>query len=175
MRFDRKNAHGKVLHEWWEDLQEKNPAQKRKGDRAGRAALRRCATITQIVLTPAYQRLFHKLQQAEWSATLVQKDRLAAAVGLLAHVRDEDDQPLAKTMSACAEGSDRPNVSELRFLRLLESPDLETLFTGLRRVLPLIAHKANIFDLTNSLIFWGDKVKKDWAYAYDWPKKSSDA
>jgi CRISPR system Cascade subunit CasB len=176
MMFTKENAYGKVLYEWWLNLQEKpkENQEKRRGDRAGRAALRRCATVTQVVLTPTYLRLFQRLQQAGWSGSPEQEDRLAVVVGLLAHVKDEDEQPLAKTMSAHVEG-DQPAVSELRFLRLLESPDLDALFTGLRRILPLMKHKANLFDLTNDLLLWGDKVKKKWAYAYDWPMKSTDA
>ncbi|MDR1423375.1 MAG: type I-E CRISPR-associated protein Cse2/CasB [Azoarcus sp.] len=180
MKFNKEGAPAEALYEWWEDLQEiespKNQKRPRRLDRAGRATLRRCATIAQITGVPAYQHLCRRLQQKGWSASsLAQNDRLAAVAGLLAHVKEDDEQPLAKTMSACAEGSDQPKVSTLRFMRLLDSPDLETIFTGLRRVLPLMKHKANVKALAEDLIYWGDKVKKEWAYSYDWPDKSGDA
>jgi CRISPR system Cascade subunit CasB len=182
MRFDRENAHGKVLHEWWQDLQGMDPkpredreqARNPQGDRAGRAALRRCATLTQIALTPAYQRLLRKLRQTGWATSPRREDRLAAVAKLLAHVRENDEQSLAKAMSARDEESGRPRVSEIRFLCLLESNDPETLFSGLQRVLPLMQHKANVMALANDLIFWGDRVKREWAYAYDWPLRQND-
>jgi len=203
MKFSEKGPLAEELYEWWEDLhgiapQEnrdeyvgenpagedlqkidspKNQESTRKPDRAGRAALRRCATIAQITWVPAYQRLYHRLQQKGWSASLAQKDRLAAVAGLLAYVKENNEQPLAKTMSASTDGSDQPNVSMLRFRRLLDSPDLEALFTGLRRVLPLMKYQANVKVLAEDLIYrgWGDHVKKHWAYDYDWPTKSDNA
>jgi CRISPR system Cascade subunit CasB len=183
MRFSKGHVYGDILYEWWQELLEPEDRQETdpnsRADRAGRAALRRCATVTEVVLTPAYQRLFKRLQQVGWSGSPKQEDRLAAVAGLLAYVRKNDEQPLAKTMSFRAEGSDKPNVSELRFLRLLESPDLDALFIGLRRVLPLMKHDgkvhANVMALASDLLRWEDDVKKKWAYAYDWPMKSTDA
>ena len=99
-------------------------------------------------------------------------DRLAAVVGLLAHVKQNDQRALAKGMSLREEGGDRPCVSELRFRRLLESPDLDALFIGLRRVLPLMNHGVNVLALANDLVYWGDAIKKRWAYEYEWPEKS---
>jgi CRISPR system Cascade subunit CasB len=179
MKFNEESALAEALYEWWEDLREINPTKNRtrlrKPDRAGRAALCRCATIAQITWVPAYQHLYRRLQQKGWSASSsLQDDRLAVVAGLLAHVKEDDGQPLAKAMSARAEGSDQPKVSTLRFMRLLDSPDLETIFTGLRRVLPLMKHKANVKALAEDLIYWGDNIKKKWAYAYNWPVKSDD-
>jgi CRISPR system Cascade subunit CasB len=179
MKFNKEGAPAEALYEWWEDLQEIDPpkdrTRPRNSDRAGRAALRRCGTIAQIIRVPAYQHLCRRMQQKGWSASSSsQGDRLAVVAGLLAHVKEDDGQPLAKTMSARAEGSDQPKVSTLRFMRLLDSPDLETIFTGLRRVLPLMEHKANVKALAEDLIYWGDNIKKKWAYAYDWPMKPDD-
>jgi CRISPR system Cascade subunit CasB len=99
-------------------------------------------------------------------------DRLAAAVGLLAHVTQNDERPLAETMSRSEGDSNRPSVSELRFQRLLESPDLDSLFMGIRRVLPLMGRRANVLALANDVIDWNDSVRKKWAYSYVWPDKS---
>ena len=165
IQFNKETAIGKVLFNWWERLED---------DRASRAILRRASTITAVSLSPAYQRIYQRLRDAGWKIDEMpyHNDRLAAVVGLLAHVKQNDQRALAKSMSLRDEGGDRPCVSELRFRRLLESPDLDALFIGLRRVLPLMHHGVNVFALANDLVYWGDAVKKRWAYEYDWPEKS---
>jgi CRISPR system Cascade subunit CasB len=162
-QFHKNSKLGGILLEWWKGLDK---------DRASRAELRRAASVTAVVLTSAYQRLFRRLHEAGWQGASRSNlcDRLAAAVGLLAHVEDNDERALALTMSL-AEDSNRPPVSELRFRRVLESPDLDSLFLGLRRLLPLMKNRANILELTNDVIRWNDSVKKRWAYAYKWPEK----
>ena len=155
-------AIGRELLSWWNGLED---------DRGGRAILRRASSPTQIALTAAYQRVFRRLGGI---ADIHPQDceRLAALVGLLAHVKTNESRPIPQAMSECAKG-DRPPVSELRFLRLLDSPDIESLFTGLRRVLPLMKHRADVLALANDVSFWGDGVKKQWAYDYRWPEKTS--
>jgi CRISPR system Cascade subunit CasB len=164
VQFNKETAIGKVLLNWWQGLEE---------DRAGRAILRRASTVTAVALTPTYQRLYRRLCSAGWSGQTNphQNDRVAAVVGLLAHVKNDDERSPAKSMSRTDEGGDRPCVSELRFKRLLESPDLDSLFTGLRRVLPLMNHGVNVLALANDVVYWGDAVKKNWAYQFDWPEK----
>lgn len=166
-RFTRDNAYGTILLDWWQKLED---------DRASRAILRRAPTITTVTLSAPYQRLFRRFQAAKWNPDGIasRNDRLAAIVGLLAHVTQDQPGSPAKAMSHKAPGEDRPLVSELRFTRLLESPDVEVLFSGLRRVLPLMEHRIDIIALANDVLHWGDKVKKDWAYAYDWPARNND-
>lgn len=152
---------GKALLEWWSGLHD---------DRASRAVVRRAATVTAVTLTAPYQRLYRRLLQVGWpkDAPEWQSDRLAAAIGLLSHLKTADTRSLPLAMS---EG-EKPVVSELRFRRLLESPDVEALFTGLRRGLPLIGSSADPLALASDVINWGDRVKKGWAYSYRWPDKS---
>ena len=164
IQFSSTNAIGKNLLVWWEGLE---------NERASRAMLRRASSITAVVLTPPYQRLYRRLRELGWDDRPHLNDRLAAVVGLLAHVRQNDDRPLAKSMSGPRdEGGDQTRVSELRFLRFLDSPDLDALFTSLRRLLPLMNHKANVLVLANDIVHWGDAVKKRWAYDYEWPEKA---
>lgn len=166
-RFSRENAFGTILLEWWQKLED---------DRASRAILRRAPTITAVTLSAPYQRLFHRFQAARWNpdGSASRDDRLAAIVGLLAHVTQDQPGPPAKAMSHKAPGDDRPPVSELRFTRLLESPDVDSLFASLRRVLPLMEHRIDVIALADDILFWGDDRKKRWAYAYDWPARSTD-
>lgn len=165
IQFNKETGIGKVLLDWWEGLED---------DRAGRAILRRASTITAVSLSPPYQRLYRRLRGAGWAdeTSPYHNDRLAAAIGLLSHVKQNDQRALAKSMSQREGTGDRPCVSELRFRRLLESPDLDALFIGLRRVLPLMNHGVNVLGLANDLVHWGDDVKKRWAYSYEWPEKS---
>lgn len=165
IQFSKDNGFGKILLAWWEKLED---------DRADRAILRRASSITAITLTAPYQRIYQRLLKAGWSqdASPSQKDRLAVVIGLLAHVKQNDGRAPALAMSQKEPGQDRPPVSEQRFMRLLESPDLDALFTGLRRALPLAKHSVGVLALANDLLYWGDKVKKDWAYSYEWPDKT---
>lgn len=159
-------AIGKVLLSWWQGLED---------DRAGRAILRRASSPTRVAFTAPYQRLYRRLQAAGWpaDASLRDNDRLAAIAGLLAHVKENESRLLPEAMSLRDEGGDRPRVSELRFLRLLDAPDTEALYIALRRVLPLMKHRADVLALSNDFLHWGDAVKKKWAYGYRWPDKSA--
>ncbi len=165
IQFNKETGIGKVLLNWWEGLED---------DRASRAVLRRASSITAVSLTPPYQRLYQRLLTVGWpeKAAPYQNDRLAAVAGLLVHVEQNDGRAPAKAMSQKESGQDRPAVSELRFIRLLESPDLDALFIGLRRALPLAKHSVDVLALANDVVHWGDAVKKRWAYAYEWPDKS---
>jgi len=68
--------------------------------------------------------------------------------------------------------AEAPPLSELRFKRLLEAPDADALFTGLRRALPLLQHRADVCALATDVVNWGDAVKKRWAYGYAWRDKA---
>lgn len=160
LNFRPEQAWGELLLRWWRELAE---------DTGGRAALRRAPDITAVVMLPAFQRLHRRLLAAGWPAQTWSDDRLAAAAGLLAHVREHTSRSLPQAMS----DGDKPVVSPLRFQRLLEAPDADALFTGLRRTLPLIQHRTDVLALATDVVNWGDTVKKRWAYAYAWPAKSA--
>ena len=159
LNFRPQQAWGEMLLRWWHELAE---------DTGGRAALRRAPDITAVVMLPAYQRLHRRLLAAGWPDQPWHNDRLAAAAGLLAHVREGSERNLPQAMS---EG-EKPCVSPLRFQRLLESPDTDALFSSLRRTMPLIQHRTDVLALATDVVNWGDTVKKRWAYAYAWPAKA---
>ena len=163
LNFRPQQAWGELLQRWWQELAE---------DTGGRAALRRAPDITAVVMLPAFQRLQRRLLAAGWPDRPRQdglNDRLAAAAGLLAHVREASEMSLPAAMSQS--DNDKPRVSEMRFKRLLEAPDVDTLFVGLRRALPLLQHRCDPLALATDVVNWGDGVRKRWAYAYDWPNK----
>ena len=160
-----------VFRAWWEGL----TSEKASGTaRADRAVLKRAATLTDVACTPAYQRIYRKMAAAndgeQWRP--FEQERIAAVIGLAAHLKESSTMSLPKAMSDRTNDADRNPVSDLRFARLLDSPDIEALFTGLRRSLPLIDNKVDPAALADDLFGWGDVVKKRWAYAYKWPEKT---
>lgn len=142
--------------------------------RADRATLKRADTLTAVACTSAYQRIYRKMLEANngrpWQA--FEQERIAALIGLAAHVKGSEPRSLPEAMSHHTKDSDRNPVSDLRFSRLLNAPDMEALFTGLRRSLPLIDNKVDPAKLADDVFGWGDDVKKCWAYSYKWPEKS---
>jgi CRISPR system Cascade subunit CasB len=158
---------GKVLHKWWLGLED---------DHASRAVLRRCATLDAVILSVAYQQFYrYMLACNAWpmDAASWQNDKLAAIAGLLVHVKEETDNSEYLSVTMYDKKNDKLLVSELRFRDLLKVETNDDLFVSLRRALPLIDKKANIYQLANDVYFWGDKIKKDWAYSYRWPTKPS--
>lgn len=161
--FSKESRRSEALSDWWGKLE---------SNRGDRAQLKRAASLTDVALTSAYQRLCRRLSTQDWSAQ--DRDRFAAVAGLLAHVKVSDARRPEKAMSERKPGDDKPPVSELRFMRLLESRNLDDLFPALRRVLPLMEYRVNIIELANDLMHFDDedgKVKKQWAYGYEWPDK----
>lgn len=151
--FDADKPLGQLLQTWWEELQERN---------ADRAELCRAQDVTAIMLLPAFQRAcprFKPFLQTEynWEA------RLASVLGLLAHVRDNRaDASLARQM---ADTGNPPPVSELRFRRLLQR-ERGDLYLALIRVLRLLDNQANLHDLADAVYYWGEGVKRRWAFDY---------
>lgn len=177
MRLSKEQGPGRVLCAWWREVTQDRDT---GSARAARAVLRRTHDITAVTLTQPYQILFRRLCEAGWDDRFTSSnDALAAVAGLLVHVGTDFDRPyLAQAMSQCAAGSTKPYVSEARFRRLLEAPDIDALFTGLRRALPLMSAGAPVLALANDLLSWTwpdqrDEVKKRWAYSYDWPKAAN--
>jgi len=58
-----------------------------------------------------------------------------------------------------------PKVSELRFRRLLQR-ERDDLYGAMIRILQKLDQTANLPDLFNSVFYWGDPVRKRWAFEY---------
>ena len=161
-----------VFVRWWHGLTSDNPSGQARADRA---VLRRAGSLTAVACTAAYQQVYRDMAAEQGGPPWrdFQQERIAALVALAAHIKSNGSLSLPSAMSEHAVGSDRNRVSELRFMRLLDAPDIESLFTGLRRVLPLVEHQVDPLSMADDVFAWGDAVKKDWAYNYAWPKKAS--
>ena len=174
MNLSKDNGPGRVLHDWWNEVTQ----EREKGAfRAARAILRRAHDITAVTLTQPYQHLFQRMREAGWNDGFApSNDALAAVAGLLVHIEaDAGAMKLPQCMGECHEGTDRPYVSEARFKRILETPDLDALFASLRRALPLMPRGAPVLGLASDVLWWArpgqrDEVKKRWAYSYPWPQ-----
>ena len=151
--FNSDQALGDALSTWWDQLQDRN------GDRA---ELRRAQTVADVVLLPVFQRTcvrfspyFKHERDGSWQL------RLAAILGLLAHVRHSNpEQSLAIQMAG-----NPPVVSELRFRRLIQRNRAD-LYVSMIRILRMLGNKANLYDLADSVYYWGDDVKRRWAFDY---------
>jgi CRISPR system Cascade subunit CasB len=153
------SAIGSGLKRWWSGLQE---------DRASRAMLRRCATLDDVVMSPAYQRFYRYMLACGWPANAAewQKDKLAAIAGLAAWVKIDSDANLPYRMSELV--GERPLVSELRFRTMLRLETTEELFGSLRRALPLVGNTTSLIQLASDVYWWNDATRKRWAYNYRW-------
>ncbi len=158
--FKKEHREGEILTQWWSSLEQ---------DAGGRARLRRCHSPDEVMMEPAFHRLLNRLRplidREDRSEAEIARDilRLAAVAGLLAHVRRPDNHSLADRMAE--KRGQRVLVSPLRFRRLLKVP-FEELYEAMIRMLRQLDETASLFDLANSVFYWGDKIRKRWALAY---------
>ncbi len=162
VNFTSETAMGEILKEFWQGLED---------DRGSRAQLRRCKTPEEVVMVSAFHRLCRRIRPLMKKEHDGWEMRMAAIVGLLAHVRKLD---FRKTLAEQMAAGDSPAVSELRFRRLLQH-DRRGLFNALIRVLGMLDKTANLFDLAQSVYYWGDGERKRWAFDYfpNVPEKKS--
>ena len=147
-----------ILLRWWADLS------RRRGDRAD---LRRASTPAEVIFSPGYHRLLGELRSAGYVLSASGAAGLAIVAALAAHV--ETNAPsgsFARQMAEPAGPQRGARVSGLRFRRLLAVHDRDQLLPALARSLRLTGGRANVLDLVRSAFFWGDGVRKRWAYDY---------
>lgn len=134
-----------VLRAWWQGLE---------SDKGERAALRRAASLTEVMLSPAFHRLLRELRQAGYGIPEYRYPKLAAIAGLAARVREESSDGLARRMGTPKHEGSKAVVSELRMRRLLACDDLEELYTLLRRALALLDNHASLANLAATIWHW---------------------
>lgn len=140
-----------TLIKWWQELD------KARGERA---ALRRCHETAEVVFIPSFHRL-------RWGLSQFKPESLAVIAGVIAHVKNNDDSAhIAAQMAKPKTGSDTSRVSELRFRRLLKIKDRDELLGAMIRIVRLLDENVNISSLADSIYWWNENVRKDWAYEY---------
>ncbi len=142
---------------WWKSLCDE--------DRAGRAELRRCATVGEVAFTSPYHRLLRWL-----GSRLKEGDarRVAAIAAALAHVESEPDDgaSFAKRMARPKGDGQASVVSDARFRHLLRNEDADEMMRELVRVIRQLDRKASVEPLFRDLMCWDERTRMRWARDY---------
>ena len=146
-----------VAEKWWHDLTSET-ATRRGQRRAARARLRRARTPLEMIQEPEALRLIASLPGEK-------PDRVAILAGILAFVDKSDDSPVPRAIGRAKLDDEAALMSEGRFRRLLQT-DGDDLMDAMRRLVHLTKRKANVYDLSFSVLRWGDIVKKRWIFEY---------
>ena len=149
---------GAIAAAWWRRL---NPeADRQTGpQRAALAHLRRAGTPLEAMRETAALRL---IEQLRWCDA----DRVAALAGILAWVRADNGRPVARAVGRRSLDDTEANLSEGRFRRLLQVERNEELMDAMRRLVRLAGGTVNVRDLSGSVLYWGDGVRKRWIFDY---------
>lgn len=124
--------------------------------RALAARLRRASTFAETLAEPRVYDLSHML-------SLRDPKRLALIAQALAGVKTH--MPWGALARRLGAGDPRA-MSELRFQRLIGSPDLAALSIALRRALPMVDDACDVAALGRDLLFWTEKTRVDWCFDY---------
>lgn len=154
---------GKIAKEWWESLKPPSPdePQKTRGDSGALARLRRAATPADAALEPATFVLMHRLGWPDhrW-------EPVATLAAILAHVREDQTKPKVAGQFG-HRVDDRPVLSPARFQALIQAELWPDRMIALRRAIGLVEHRRiNVVDLAESLLFWGERTRMEWVFAY---------
>lgn len=159
----KRNRDENVFVRWWRRYHREH-----KGEAADFARLRRCATPTEALLEPPAVELAARLDASR------DKALVAAAIAVaLAHVREDvAGKSLARQLGE--KSDDRPQLSPIRFNRLMRADGLDNRLTALRRALAVVKGRADVAklgrDLQRLLGFWGhddqERAILDWTLAY---------
>ncbi len=146
-----------LIVDWWSELVD----DKHKGQRA---KLKRCKTREEILLNPDQIRLKQILKDNKVNGVEV-------IASLLANIKNDgsSQKKLAEQMASNVKNTSRPWVSEIRFRCLLKCDSREELYPQLLRVIKMLDAKSsmvNVYDLIESIHFWGDDRKRRWAEDY---------
>ena len=152
---------GEKAYDWWRALVPDDEGTKAlKGhQRAALARLRRAQDAIDVMMEPAALRLMRRLPCRSL-------DRAATIAGVLAFVTAHDASHIIRSVGRTDfEDEKSALLSENRFRRLLQLRGDE-LLDPMRRLVRLNKGHANVGDLAKSILFWGDRVKKQWIFEY---------
>ena len=157
--FDGETDSGVIAAEWWYKWIRDDP-ENQGVRRAARARLRRARSPLEAIQVPEALQLVVRFSNHR------HRDRAAVLAGILAHVEENEALPIARAIGLGSLDSDqRARMSEARFRRLLQFEALE-LLDPMRRLVRLADNKANVRDLSRSVLYWDDETRKRWIYYY---------
>lgn len=145
------------IQSWWQGLEE------RRGDRAD---LRRCHSVHEVMLNPAYHQLRLGLTGEGEEIHQMDLKRLAVVAGVLAHVREDRQMPVAEQLGRSNTDQDTTGFSEVRFRRILQTEEPEDLFMILTRMAQHQGGAISIRDLSRSILTWNERTREQWAMKY---------
>lgn len=143
-----------VIFGWWRGIQEA------RGDRA---VLRRCGSVAEVAFTAPFHRLVKRLREADVAAP--RTEWLAAIAGLLAQVEKSSSAKSLAAALGTPKGS-KATLSGLRFRRLLRFDEPDELLVETTRVIRLLDRTVPVGALIRDVYWWGDRVRKRWAFDY---------
>lgn len=150
------------VEKWFDRTLQESGDARRGTRRLARARLRRAGTPLEIMQEPAALCLIAKLTRKH---AHVHADRVAVLAGVLAFVEEKDERTIARAIGRSSLDDDDAVVSEIRFRRLLQTPG-DDLLDPMRRLVRLTGGKANIRDMSFSVLRWGDRIRKRWIFDY---------
>ena len=150
---------GAVAQNWWRRLAQADDGTPAQGSRrASLAKLRRAGSPLELMMEPDALRLIRCLRRFN-------PDSVAVVAGVLAFVREDVDNRIIRIVGRKSlDDDEKPAMSENRFRRLLQTPPND-LLEPMRRLVRL-AKDANVADLAESILYWGDPRKKRWIFDY---------
>ena len=142
------------LLNWWQSLED---------NRGDRAALRRASAIEQVMFNPGFHRLWRKLKDTRWNRA----ERVALIAVLAARVKYHDPRnTFAAQLGAPLAGRGKAAFSGLRFRRLLQASDSDEVLQACSRAIAMCDGRVNLASLAESVYWWNDGVRKQWAFDY---------
>ncbi len=149
---------------WWREMTAENTHRRltRGERRAALARLRRAATPLEVILEPEALRLMTALPGTGHAY----RERAAILAGVLAMVREDDSRPVMRALGRAAlDDAESAVMSEARFQRLLQADD-DALMDAMRRLVRLAGAKVDVFDLSDAILHWGERIKRRWIFRY---------
>jgi CRISPR system Cascade subunit CasB len=151
-----------LIQDWWSDLQ---------SDPGACAKLRRCHKPIEALALPATIDLMLRMgwkppesDQYDWYG-----ERIAAIAMVLAHVREDIEQPVARLLGD-TRGGEKRLLSQSRWERLSNVEGSEDIATEFTRLVQMLGGTANVVDLALTMLTWDSeknhRAKQRWIYMY---------
>jgi CRISPR type I-E-associated protein CasB/Cse2 len=130
-----------------------------------RAELRRARNTLDIAQVGFFHVLVRRLREGGYEVTFYNREALAVAAALVARIRTHSNSGrFAEQMARKRKGN--PVISRMRFRRILSADNLEDLLRELSSAIKIMEERGNIIDLADSVIRWGDWMRRNWLYSY---------
>ncbi len=162
---------------WWQRLNgigNDGVENRDQADRKARAELRRVGAAANevgdsvdLIRAYAVDRFYYLRERVAAKGARIGDENIALAAVALAHV-EKDAGDAIRTAALLGEGDPRL-LAEARFKRLIRTEQAAELLPQVVRAVKILGKRAPVGELGASLLLWGAKVRKRWAFDY-WQK-----